>query len=306
MGAYDVHDTSAPEPYNSFGPVTIYFDANGNRLANPTVREEPTISAVDGVNTTFFPQPVDQNDSDGDTYPNFYGTSAAAPHAAAVAALLLQAGGGSGSITAARMRTLLESTAANHDLDPGLSTATMSSPDGTFKMTLTANGDASNNSAFDQDFFRATFTGPAGASLRKIAVDIGPSNEVFDLTTDKGYPFTVGDLTTVLKTAVTASVSSDAAGLGGTKLSVLVTPGAFVSGGTLAFGVDRDNAISFSGGNSADLLEGSKVTARFILGDGSKINLTGTLTNQTGQGYSPDVGYGLIDAEAALKSLLGQ
>ncbi len=32
----------------------------------------------------------------------------------------------------------------------------------------------------------------------------------------------------------------------------------------------------------------------------------GTLKNKVGTGYSPDVGYGLINAEAALKKLLGQ
>ncbi len=305
VAAYDVHDTSVPEDYNSFGPVTILFDDNGNRLATPVTRQQPTMAAVDGVDTTFFPQPARDNDSDGDGYPNFYGTSAAAPHAAAVAALLLQAAGGPNSLTAAQMRTLLESTATAHDLDPAYSSATMTSDDGQYTLTLSANGDPSNNSAFDQDFFRATFTGPSGASLRKIAIDIGPSSEVFDLTTDTGYPFTVGELTTISKTEVTGAVSDDAAGIGGTKLSVLVTPGVLFSGNTLAFGVDRDTTAG-SGGNSADLLAGSKITARFIQADGSKVKLSGTLANQIGHGYSPDVGYGLINAAAALQSLLGQ
>ncbi len=35
VAAYDVHDLSTPEYYESFGPVTIYFDAAGNRLATP-------------------------------------------------------------------------------------------------------------------------------------------------------------------------------------------------------------------------------------------------------------------------------
>ena len=69
--------------------------------------------------------------------------------------------------------------------------------------------------------------------------------------------------------------------------------------------MDRDTT-AHSGGNSADLLAGSKVSAKFVLADGSKVKLTGTLANKVGHGYSPDVGYGLIDADAALKSLLGQ
>ncbi len=305
VGAYDVHDPSVPEDYNSLGPVTIYFDAEGRRLATPVVREQPTISAVDGVNTTFFPQPASENDSDGDGRPNFYGTSAAAPHAAAVAALLLQAGGGPGSISAAGMRALLESTASSHDLDPAYCAVTLASGDGAFTLTLSANGDPSNNSAFDQDFFRATFTGPAGASLRRLAVDIGAADETFELTSSTGYPFTVGELTTLVKTDVTASLSSGSTGQGGTKLTLLVTPGAFLSGGLLTFGADRDTT-AHSGGNSADLLAGSKVTAKFILADGSKVKLSGALANKTGHGYSPDVGYGLINAQAALQSLLGR
>ena len=309
VAAYDCHDTSVPEDFNSLGPITLYFDENGNRLTTPIVRNEPTMAAVDGVNTTFFPQPANENDSDGDGFPNFYGTSAAAPHAAAVAALLLQAAGGPGSLTAAQMRSLLESTATAHDLDPAYSSATLTSTDGQFSLSFSANGDPSNNSAFDQDFFRATFTGPAGASLRKLAVDIGPSNEVFDLTTATGYPFTVGELTTIPKTDVIGGVSNDAAGKTGALLSVIVTPGVMLPGSTLAFGVDRDVASGTganAGGNSADLLAGSTVTARFILSDGSKVRVSGTLANKTGNGYSPDVGYGLINAYAALQSLLGR
>ena len=309
VAAYDVHDTSVPEDFNSYGPVTILFDENGNRLATPLLRDEPTIAAVDGVDTTFFPQPADQNDTDGDGFPNFYGTSAAAPHAAAVAALLLQAGGGPTSISSATMRTLLESTAGDHDLDPAYSSATLTSGDGTISLNVSANGDPSNNSAFDQDFFRANFTAPSGASLSKLAIDIGPSNEVFDPTTATGYPFTVGELTTIPKADVIGSLGSDAAGNSLSKLSVLVTPGALLSGDELTFGLDRDVATgdgAGAGGNSADLLAGSTITARFILADGSKVKLTGALANKTGHGYSPDVGYGLINAYAALQSLLGQ
>ena len=54
-------------------------------------RAKPDLVAPNGGNTTVTlgAQPAGFND--GDSYPNFFGTSAAAPHAAAVAALLIQA-----------------------------------------------------------------------------------------------------------------------------------------------------------------------------------------------------------------------
>jgi subtilisin family serine protease len=85
------------EDYSSSGGTPILFDAEGNRLAAPVVRQKPDFVAPDGGNTTFFFSPLGARTSsipacvnlDG-TY-NFFGTSAAAPHAAGVAALLLQA-----------------------------------------------------------------------------------------------------------------------------------------------------------------------------------------------------------------------
>jgi subtilisin family serine protease len=92
------------ESYSSSGTTPILFDLLGNRLAAPDPRaDKPEISAPDGVNTTFF-----GTDTDGDGFPNFFGTSAAAPHAAAVAALLLQ---GHPTSTPAGIYNALERTA---------------------------------------------------------------------------------------------------------------------------------------------------------------------------------------------------
>ena len=75
-----------PEYYTSVGRPTILFAPNGAALPAPVVRQKPDLAATDGVNTSFF-----GGDYEGDGSPNFFGTSAAAPHAAAVAALLRQA-----------------------------------------------------------------------------------------------------------------------------------------------------------------------------------------------------------------------
>ena len=55
---------------------------------------------------------------------------------------------------------------------------------------------------------------------------------------------------------------------------------------------------------SADVLAGAVVKAR-VLQISAKTKATGTFVNKIGTGYSPVVGYGLIDAAAALAQLLG-
>ncbi|MBP2680804.1 MAG: hypothetical protein H6Q78_667, partial [Candidatus Krumholzibacteriota bacterium] len=96
------------EQFSSSGRTPILFDTAGNPVS--ILRNTPDISAVDGVNTTFFGNDIaDPGDgSDTDTFPNFFGTSAAAPHAAAVAALLLDAVPG---LTPAQVYQTLETTA---------------------------------------------------------------------------------------------------------------------------------------------------------------------------------------------------
>ena len=71
------------ESFSSAGGTPILFTEYGQPIP-PTIRLKPEIVAADGGNNTFFGQQL----NDGDTFPNFFGTSAAAPHAAAVAALI--------------------------------------------------------------------------------------------------------------------------------------------------------------------------------------------------------------------------
>ena len=77
----------ASEAFSSKGGTPILFDTAGNRLPIPVLRDNVDFTSSDGGNTTFFGQQI----NDGDNFPNFFGTSAAAPTAAAVIALLKEA-----------------------------------------------------------------------------------------------------------------------------------------------------------------------------------------------------------------------
>jgi Subtilase family/FG-GAP-like repeat len=100
--------TSPPiiESFSSGGPTKIFFDINGNPISE--IRATPEITAPDGGNTSFF----GSDDGDADSFPNFFGTSAAAPAAAGVAALMLQA---NGSLNAGAIKGLLMSSAIDMD-----------------------------------------------------------------------------------------------------------------------------------------------------------------------------------------------
>ncbi len=93
----DLFNNFQLESFSSSGGTAILFDAIGQRLATPVVRQKPDFVAPDGGATTFFIQQIGLRTSTipacnnaADAY-NFFGTSAAAPHAAGVAALLRQA-----------------------------------------------------------------------------------------------------------------------------------------------------------------------------------------------------------------------
>ena len=75
------------EFFSSHGGIEIRFDTAGNPIKGVD-RNKPEIVAPDGTDTTFFGGSDFDFDSSG--FPDFFGTSAAAPHAAAVAALQLE------------------------------------------------------------------------------------------------------------------------------------------------------------------------------------------------------------------------
>jgi hypothetical protein len=111
------------EAYSSQGGAPILFSSTGQRLATPQLRQKPNFVGPDGVNDTFLgftlanggvtngtgllPDASAQCQNDP-SYPNFFGTSAATPHAAGIAALMLQA---QPAITPTQIYSALENSA---------------------------------------------------------------------------------------------------------------------------------------------------------------------------------------------------
>jgi hypothetical protein len=113
--------------FSSAGGVPIYLDKYGVPLGAAEFRETPRVTGPDGGNTTFFFADTSFDDDDGDgcnsptntfitpcldnaadELPNFFGTSASAPHVAGVAALMLQK---NGALSAQQIYGILSNTA---------------------------------------------------------------------------------------------------------------------------------------------------------------------------------------------------
>ncbi len=327
VAAYGFYAPFVPEAYTSPGPSTIYYDKNNRRLRVPDVRKKPDLAAMDGANTTFF-----GGDSavDPDTFPNFFGTSAAAPHAAAIAALVLDAAGGPGRVSPNKMREILQDSAFAHDLDPYFSSGFALSAGNL--LSINASADANAISQFDPTVFTLTHVGlrrlqnfslnGTGANPTQT-----PSGIVFDerstpLDAPPGQPFVIGRTHGLSPADVTASFSmpADPPGVAGQwkQLDLSFRRGSFRSGDLLSWGMDRDEAdvsgpSGAAGGNSADLLGGGVLIpsgrivpggARFFGSFEGNARFRGEFFNLIGKGYSVLDGYGFINAEAAVKSVM--
>ncbi|MBB6093340.1 hypothetical protein HNQ60_002218 [Povalibacter uvarum] len=322
VAAYAFYAPYIPEYFTSPGPSTIYFDTNNRRYRHPQIRQKPDLAAMDGANNTFF---GDDSSADADTFPNFFGTSAAAPHAAAVAALVLDAAGGPGKLKPKKMRQVLQDSAFRHDLDPFFASGFALSPGNL--LAINAQADLNPIAQFDPNVFTLTQLG--FNRLKNISINGSgadptqtPKGIVFDERPTVGQPFVVGRThgLSPLDVTGTFSLPADPPGVAGQwkQLDLSFAAGSFGSGDLLSFGVDRDEAdqagpVAGAGnGNSADLLGGGVLipSGQLVPGGASFFGtyengraFRGEFFNLIGKGYSRLDGHGFINAEAAVKAV---
>ncbi len=337
VAAYSAFRPRIPEGFTSPGPSTVAFDDAGNRLATPEIRKKPDIAAMDGANNTFF---VSDSVNDADGFPNFFGTSCAAPNAAACAALVLQAKGGPGSLTPRQMKAILQSTALQHDLDPNAARAQIRTRGG--KLTVIVNADPSNtsggqpvvNGTFDPNVVSVNYVGTGAIKTLKFDLTTGNTtggNETLGLVSglawdsravaSGGLPFTLGRLTGLVSGDIVSAFSSPspAPSVVGQFLNFTLTftDNVFTGGKAFGFNCDRDEFQPASltpgqvsaGGNSADLWGGQFEIPGGVFKPGGVVvsgtmqdgsTFSGMIVNSVGRGYSPLDGYGMIDAAAAV------
>jgi hypothetical protein len=276
VAAMDWPLTNFPEDFSSPGPVTILFDRAGNRLREPEIRNVPQITAVDGVDNTFFggPDPLTG-------LPAFFGTSAAAPDAGAVAALVIQAAGGPGGIRPEEVYDRMQDTAIPVPL----------SRERAFSGTRAGPVRATAREDYTRDGRHFSLAVQPWSQHTINSVSINVTNTPTGLTFNPNPSrFHVGDTKGISPADISASYSADVR-----TVTLTFTPGTFGPGDSFTFGLSVFSPFEGTTEEDADRLEGAIVTA--TLDDNS--TATGTFAVAPKERFNSFTGAGLLDADAA-------
>ena len=275
--------TNFPEDFSSPGPVTILFDKEGNRLSHPDIREVPQLTAIDGSDTTFFPP---GGDLDGNGFPNFFGTSAAAPNAAAVAALVLQSAGGPGSMEPSEVYERLQKTATPVPLSINRTVAaSFAGP-----LIAAAVGDFPRETSYWQ---LAVLPFVTKATVTSVSINLTNPNMHWSNPLSPTTGFHIGSVRGLSATDVTATRSADL-----TTLTLTFAAGTFGAGDSLTFANFAFPVllpVQFE--VDADRVEGGQVTVKFS--DGT--TRTGTYLVAPKLPVNSFTGFGLVNADAATR-----
>jgi hypothetical protein len=274
--------TKVPEGYSSPGPVTIYFDENGDRLDEPEIRRVPQITGIDGVDTTFF-----GSDTDASGHPNFFGTSAAAPDVAAVAALAIQAAGGPGQLRPSELYEELQDTATPVPLSENRTLARAAAG----PVAATASGDFPRVTSY----WKLAVDRWTTHTIQSVSIDLTAADMHWSNPASPTTGFHIGTIQGLAPGSVSVSRSLDLA-----TLTLTFAAGAFGAGDVLTFAnfafptllpfqfpVDAD--LVRGGGVTVTLDDNSTATASFVTARMSRIN--------------PFTGAGLVNADAAARAI---
>jgi hypothetical protein len=274
--------TNFPEDFSSPGPTTIFFDKHGNRLHEPEVRPTPQITAIDGVDTTFF---IPGFDIEPNGHPNFFGTSAAAPDAAAVALLAIQSAGGPGHIRPKDVYERLQDTATPVPLSRN---RTLAAADAEPVLAF-ASGDFPRQT----DYWRLIVEPHTSHTVNSVSINLTTPNMHWSNPASATTGFHVGTTKGLLPTDVTASRSADL-----TTLTLTFKPGTFGPGDELTFAnFAFPVALPVQFEVDADRVAGGVVTV--TLDDGT--TATGTFNVERRVSPNNFTGAGLVNADAATK-----
>ena len=296
--------------------MTIYFDSAGNRLATPIVRKQPLLSTVDGVSTTFFPPtastdtfrtrrtepPPIRATATATAIANFFGTSAAAPHAAGCAALMHQR----------RHRQRPHGHPGGHQVadgehDPG--------PERSGPRRRQRHGwcddvqlPSDRGTYADPQAYTITYNGAPGTTLNTLVFDLSESplpggdfypSRPIAVTTGAAKSGTTGGTAPAIATSTVSGRHARAS------QTLTLTLTNFVPGSTLSFGVCADRHECPLGNYyiHGDQLAGATITATDSTGTSSH---PASLANTYSKKWNYKTGYGLVDVNAAIKKMLGQ